>query len=115
MRPTVQDIHQGLAQLASADPKFALFGASTHHYCLNPPLPEEEVILFEKRFGVRLPNEYREFVKEVGDGGAGPVYGVWSLNQIEEELCGGDKRRKLEFEPGRPFVRPSNVEEATSI
>ena len=35
----------------------------------NPPLPLEEIEAFEKRYGFKLPEEYRKFLLIVGDGG----------------------------------------------
>ena len=55
------------------------FGAEHHHYRLNPPLPLEEIEAFEEKFDIRLPEDYRHFLLEVGNGGAGPAYGVLRL------------------------------------
>lgn len=52
------------------------FGWEFHRYHLNPPLKERVLADFEHNHGVTLPTEFRRFVLEVGDGGAGPAYGL---------------------------------------
>jgi hypothetical protein len=56
------------------------FGAETSGIKpLDPPLPEDEVAAIEARLGITFPQEYRGFVTRVGDGGAGPAYGLFRL------------------------------------
>ena len=58
------------------------FGAKSHQYQWNPPASVEEVEDFEQKIGVRLPEEYRNFLLLAGNGGAGPYYGLFSLQKI---------------------------------
>jgi len=48
---------------------------------LNPPLEETEVLAFESQYNIRLPEEYREFLLTVANGGVGPVYALERLGQ----------------------------------
>jgi hypothetical protein len=36
------------------------------HYRIDPPLSEQEIAEFERKSGIRLPQEYRTFLLEVG-------------------------------------------------
>ena len=43
---------------------------------MAPPLNEEQLAGIEARYDVALPDEYRAFLKEIGNGGPGPYYGL---------------------------------------
>jgi hypothetical protein len=57
------------------------FGAEQHCFRLEPVLPESRVADFESRWRIHLPAEYREFITTVGNGGAGPAYGLFPLEE----------------------------------
>ena len=59
-----------------------IFGANGHRFVLHPSLPEAEVAAFEQRHGITLPADYRHFITRIGNGGAGPRYGIFPLGQI---------------------------------
>jgi hypothetical protein len=65
-----------LHRLRVVDRQFQAFGAETHRYSLRPRLSEQDLVATERRLGVRLPADLRHFYAEVGDGGAGPEYGL---------------------------------------
>jgi hypothetical protein len=69
-----------LSAMAVADPECAVFGAGRHRYRLGARLSESKVTRFERRYGITLPASYRAFVTEIGDGGAGPYYGLYRLD-----------------------------------
>lgn len=79
-----------LEQMRTEDPQYRVFGAGRHQYVLNLPQPEVVLQSFEKRHGITLPEGYRRFLAQVGDGGAGPWYGLVSL---EQTLEGNNPRR----------------------
>ena len=81
-RPTVLRL---LAELDRRDPRRKVFGSGSHDYKLNPPLPVSVIEAFEGRHGVSLPEDYRLFITEIGDGGAGPYYGLLPFGKDDDD------------------------------
>lgn len=79
----VGKLRRQLKRAAEKDPDFSRFGAGSHKYQLNPPVSEETIAAFEERFGISLPDGYRNFLLWIGGGGAGPFYGLYSLKGAE--------------------------------
>ncbi len=52
-------------------------GMAEHAIQLLPPLPEESVSAFESQHGIQLPDDFRRFITEVGNGDIGP--GHWAF------------------------------------
>jgi hypothetical protein len=57
------------------------FGAQQHCFRVEPVATEPQVADFEARWRIQLPAEYREFITQVGNGGAGPAYGLIPLDE----------------------------------
>jgi hypothetical protein len=94
-------IKDAISKLERADRKLTVFGAaSTHQWRLRPPASAAEVNKFEKRFGVALPDDYREFLCSVGNGGAGPQYGLFPLGVFSEQ---SERADNLIGELSEPF------------
>lgn len=70
----------------ATDEKFKLFGSRSHRYQLQSPVAEAELQEMEACYGIRLPEPYRRFMGEIGNGGAGPSYGIYKLGQGLDEL-----------------------------
>jgi SMI1 / KNR4 family (SUKH-1) len=64
------------------------FGASAHGFQLAPPLTEPEVDALERRHGIALPPDYRDFLKQAGASGAGPSYGLLPATRWGDALSG---------------------------
>lgn len=56
-----------------------VFGASKHQYKLNPVVSMDNIYRFESKHNIKLPEEYVFFVTMIGNGGAGPYYGLYTL------------------------------------
>ena len=72
----IELLRDRVAELAALDPSCKLFGAKAHRYRFHPPYPEAELAAFERAHGFTLPDDYRAFITRIGNGGAGPSYGV---------------------------------------
>lgn len=73
-------------ELRSADPGFRVFGSETHQYRFGERLCESAVKDFEQDHRVALPSAYRQFLISVGNGGAGPYYGLLPLSAGYSDL-----------------------------
>ncbi len=56
-----------------------IFGFKDNYYYLNSPIDEKKLVAIETYFSIKFPKEYRKFILEIGNGGAGPAYGFLSL------------------------------------
>jgi HEAT repeat protein len=81
------DLHQSrvrrilskLEQVRSRD--LSCFGSESHNFRLESPLSEAALRDFEANHRIRLPDDYRSFLQHAGNGGAGPYYGLFSLDK----------------------------------
>jgi SMI1 / KNR4 family (SUKH-1) len=86
MNPTY--IRKRLTEIRDLDLKFSLFGSTIHRYELKSTISESDVADYEKQNSISIPEDYRQFVTEIGNGGAGPfcgIYGLpteWDLNDL---------------------------------
>ncbi|WP_454999679.1 SMI1/KNR4 family protein [Capnocytophaga gingivalis] len=93
MKEQLLRIQQKLAQAKAADKDLEVFGADAHQYHLNPPVSEPEVLAFEQKYGVQLPECYRVFMLTIGDAKAkksdfiaGPYFGLYAFSTCVDEL-----------------------------
>ena len=99
MKEQLQRIQQKLAQAKAADKDLEVFGAKGHKYHLNPPVSEAEVLAFEEKYGISLPEDYRAFMLTIGDAKAkkldfiaGPYYGLYAFGtQVDDLLYEGSE------------------------
>ena len=93
MKEQLIRIQQKLTQAKAADKNLEVFGADAHQYHLNPPVSEAEVLAFEKKYGVQLPECYRAFMLTIGDAKAkksdfiaGPYFGLYAFGTSLDSL-----------------------------
>ena len=77
-------IQSALLELRSGRAIKEVFGANGHGFVMNPVLPEAKLLAFETEHRISLPVQYRKFLIRIGNGGAGPYYGVFPLGQMDD-------------------------------
>lgn len=83
-------IKDKLLRVRFTDPKLEVFGAGSHKYQTGKPLLALDLTLFEQQYGIRLPDDYRQFMLEIGPG-AGPFYGLYALGSHTDEFSENPK------------------------
>lgn len=111
MRAQIERIKAKLEQLKQLDKHFSLFGSRKHRYNLNPRLTDKEIRDFETKYEIKLPEGYVLFLTDIGNGGAGPFYG---LEPFKNVLFNDLEYRRPEspLNPAKPFLHtaPWNLE-----
>ena len=94
----------------NTDSFFEVFGADSHKYRLDAPIDIKKVKIFEKKYKISLPNGYKIFLTQIGNGGnedtssvvgnsgAGPDYGIFKLGH-EYHFLANPASGYLEKEP----------------
>ncbi|WP_299607255.1 SMI1/KNR4 family protein [uncultured Aquimarina sp.] len=89
----IERIKSKLLEAAKVDKGLKAFGASSHKYNIHNPVSIEEVNTFERKYSINLPDCYKSFVLQIGNGGksyansgAGPFYGIYPLGDGVDEL-----------------------------
>ncbi|MEW2920453.1 SMI1/KNR4 family protein [Muricauda sp. ANG21] len=95
-------IRKKLIEAKQIDKDCLVFGAAAHKYKLHPPATTVQVEAFEVTHGIQLPDCYRAFVLQVGNGGisyqnsgAGPYYGIYPLGNHLDTLVYGNPKTFL--------------------
>lgn len=116
MKEQLTRISDKIQQLRKLDKSFTLFGSQKHKYKLNPTISIGKVRQFEQAYNVTLPKDYVEFITTLGNGGAGPYYGLEPFeNCLFDDL--DYKRTDSLLNPSKPFLHtePWNLEFSTTI
>ncbi|MEU1482819.1 SMI1/KNR4 family protein [Streptomyces sp. NPDC005752] len=76
-------VRQRVHSLVAAPGSDRVFGAVGHKFFLEDSLTPVELADLECQLGVSLPEKYRDFLLQVGAGGAGPSHGVYPARLLE--------------------------------
>jgi hypothetical protein len=91
-------VREAVALFRARDPERRRFGARRHDYRFRAPIAAARLAELEAEANVRFPDDYREHLLALGDGGAGPYHGLLPLDHpVQREIARGA------FDPADPF------------
>ncbi len=96
----IERVRQKLFKLKDDSRRLLVFGSSNHQYKIFPIKSENQLQEFENKHKIKIPEGYREFLKSIGNGIAGPYYGLESL----ESTLFSD----LDYKDNNHLIDPSN-------
>lgn len=67
------------------DPTYSIFGANRHKWQFGEPVNMQKISDFESDMKITLPKPLVRYLTELGDGGAGSDYGIYSLEAMRRE------------------------------
>ena len=98
----IQRIKKKLQEAKEFDELFSVFGAGNHRYEIHSPVTISDVDAFEKNYGVELPDCYKSFLLNIGNGGrsylcsgAGPFFGIYPFGHHIDDLIQGKVENHL--------------------
>ncbi|HBV84161.1 MAG TPA: hypothetical protein DEB74_15480 [Lachnospiraceae bacterium] len=92
-----EEVQKILAEARCMDPQLEMFGVADHQYRLGPPVDLAFVRAMEKKYHFRFPDDYVQFITEVGDGGAGPGYGLYPFGYYCTEAKSKEEAKAREM------------------
>ena len=105
-----------LKEASQWDMDYPIFGSHSHAHLFRPPLPMEELGAWEELMELRLPEDYRTYLTCLGNGGAGPAYGIAPFrcpldNSLRESAVFSDDHAKRFEELARKWFEYTNEKE----
>ena len=68
------EILDKIEAIKTLDKDLKIYGAKNHKYEFNPVFDQHKLFEFEKEHQITLPEDYRDFITKIGNGGVGPGY-----------------------------------------
>ncbi|GAA4875949.1 hypothetical protein GCM10023310_64570 [Paenibacillus vulneris] len=93
-------IKSKLEKALHKDANFSVFGASSHKYRVYNKLTAKELEDWQAANRVTLPKPYAQFLTKVGNGGAGPYYGMYPIEKAASYTDSNALAAKCVLHPG---------------
>lgn len=89
----IERIKKKLIIAKKTDKDLKVFGADEHEYNVGHTVNESQIVEFENEYELKLPECYRAFLLNIGNGGkgylksaAGPFYGIYPLGENVDDF-----------------------------
>lgn len=76
----IKQVKEKIEYLRTQDINFEIDGARDHKYQFGSIVPSSQIQEFEVENNLTLPDHYRKFLLEIGNGGPGPSYGLRKID-----------------------------------
>lgn len=86
IKEQLEAIRIKLARLKELDSSYSGFGSESHKNILNKRLTQSDIEQYQTKYNIILPEEYAQFLMHIGNGGAGPCYGLLPLEENENSI-----------------------------
>lgn len=81
-------IRHVISKASYEDMELKVFGWKSHAHTLQPKLSESELEVWQELLKIKLPEDYCTYITQLGNGGAGPAYGLRVLTlDLDEDLA----------------------------
>lgn len=112
----VEYVKAAVRKLAYFDMEYKGFGSWGHAHIFKPVLEEEQLATWEELMQLRLPEDFRLYLTKLGNGGAGPAYGIAPFHlprdkQLNEISLYSDEQAEAFNETAQAWFEMSNVDE----
>jgi hypothetical protein len=97
-------ICERLDRMADNSLATSVFGFAGHKFRRFPPLSDDEVQRIEESYRFEFPPDFRSFMTNVENGGAGPGYGLFPLGQYGDSASETKPWIDGWGDPSKPFL-----------
>ncbi len=104
----INRIKEKLIIAKEKDAGLKVFGAGRHKYVLNKTATINDIRSFENSYSIDLPECFKSFMTNIGNGGAGPFYGIYSLGEGLNEITSSKAKEYL----GRDCIISPEISES---
>lgn len=112
----VEYIQEAVRKAAFFDMEYKLFGSWAHAHIFKPVLNESELAAWEEIMQINLPEDYKTYLTKLGNGGAGPAYGISPFHlplyeHLKVSSIYSDENAKLFNKVAQEWFELSNTDE----